>query len=126
MGAHALRVVQPQLLWLQLRLGMAESSTFPRVLGIEAAGMSDDPDGASFARGQKVVTMMGRMARSTRGYAEVVVVPATQVIPIDTELRWETAAYFLRCSRRRPTDPRPCAGIPVRTIMDSRSRGSYA
>src|SRR2546428_172163 len=58
--------------------------------GIECAGTIDDPAGTSFARGQKVVAMMGGMGRAfDGGYAQFAVVPASQVIPIDTDLPWE-------------------------------------
>ncbi|HEX8169732.1 MAG TPA: zinc-binding alcohol dehydrogenase family protein [Thermoanaerobaculia bacterium] len=75
---------------LHLRLGMATNATFPRVPGIECAGTIDDPGDSGFARGQKVVTMMGGMGRAfDGGYAQWTVVPAAQVIPIETELPWE-------------------------------------
>ena len=75
---------------LHLRQGVATNATFPVVPGIECAGTIDDPAGTSFARGQKVVTMMGGMGRAFNGgYAQFTVVPASQVIPIDTELPWE-------------------------------------
>jgi len=76
---------------LHLRQGLATNATFPRVPGIECVGTIDDPGGTSFVRGQKVVTMMGGMGRAfDGGYAQFTVVPASQVIPIDTELPWET------------------------------------
>jgi len=75
---------------LHLRHGLATNATFPRVPGIECAGTIDDPAGTSFARGQKVVAMMGGMGRAfDGGYAQFTVVPASQVIPIDTDLPWE-------------------------------------
>ena len=75
---------------LHLRLGYATTATFPRVPGIECAGTIDDPAGTAFPRGQKVATMMGGMGRTfDGGYAEFTVVPASQVIPIETELPWE-------------------------------------
>jgi NADPH2:quinone reductase len=75
---------------LHLRQGVATNATFPRVPGIECAGTIDDAAGSSFAPGQKVVTMMGGMGRAfDGGYAQYTIVPASQVIPIDTELPWE-------------------------------------
>src|SRR6266550_4711797 len=75
---------------LHLRHGLATNATFPRVPGIECAGTIDDPAGTSFARGQKVVAMMGGMGRAfDGGYAQFTVVPASQVIAIETELPWE-------------------------------------
>jgi NADPH:quinone reductase-like Zn-dependent oxidoreductase len=76
---------------LHLRLGFATNTTFPRVPGIECAGTIDDPGTAPFVPGQKVVAMMGGMGRAfDGGYAEFAVVPASQVIAIETELPWET------------------------------------
>src|SRR6059058_3249557 len=76
---------------LHLRHGLAANATFPRVPGIECAGTIDEPAGTSFARGQKVVAMMGGMGREfDGGYAQFVVVPASQVIAIETDLPWET------------------------------------
>ncbi len=71
---------------LHLRLGLATNATFPRVPGIECAGVLDD------GSGRKVVAMMGGMGRVfDGGYAEYVIVPASQVIPIETGLPWEIA-----------------------------------
>jgi NADPH:quinone reductase len=75
---------------LHLRLGLAEGVTFPRVPGIECAGVVDAAPGTSFRPGQKVVAMMGGMGRVfDGGYAQYTVVPASQVIPIRTDLPWE-------------------------------------
>jgi NADPH:quinone reductase-like Zn-dependent oxidoreductase len=75
---------------LHLRLGLSTGVTFPRVPGIECAGVVDAASGTSFAPGQQVVAMMGDMGRTyDGGYAEYTVVPASNVIPIDTELPWE-------------------------------------
>src|SRR5438045_6049276 len=67
---------------LQTRQGLASGVTFPRVLGIEAAGVvAQCPDG-EFPVGQQVVTMMGGMGRTfDGGYAEYTCVPASQGIP---------------------------------------------
>jgi NADPH:quinone reductase-like Zn-dependent oxidoreductase len=75
---------------LFLRLGLAEGVTFPRVPGIECAGIVDAAPGSSFHPGQQVVAMMGDMGRTyDGGYAEYTVVPASQIIPIATDLPWE-------------------------------------
>jgi NADPH2:quinone reductase len=76
---------------LHTRLGLAAGVTFPRVPGIEAAGTVDaDPDGV-LQPGQKVVAMMGGMGRTyDGGYAEYTVLPRSQIIPISTDLPWET------------------------------------
>lgn len=63
------------------RQGHSPGVTFPRVLGIEAAGLVDyaAPD-SGFEAGEVVVTAMGGMGRAfDGGYAEYTVVPATQV-----------------------------------------------
>jgi NADPH:quinone reductase-like Zn-dependent oxidoreductase len=76
---------------LHTRLGLAQGVTFPRVPGIECAGVVDAAPASSGLRaGQKVVAMMGGMGRTfDGGYAEYTSVPVSQVIPIATELPWE-------------------------------------
>src|SRR5438105_13364553 len=68
---------------LHTRLGLAEGVTFPRVLGIESAGLVDAiPDG-DLPLGQQVAAMMGGMGRTfDGGYAEYTLVPRTHVIPL--------------------------------------------
>lgn len=74
---------------LHTRLGLAQGVTFPRVLGIEATGVIDDPGDSSFHVGQKVATMMGGMGRVfDGGYAEYVSVPTEKVIPFESDLPW--------------------------------------
>jgi len=61
---------------LQTRQGLASGVTFPRVLGIEAAGVVAQCPGGAFPVGQRVVTMMGGMGRTfDGGYAEHTCVP---------------------------------------------------
>ena len=75
---------------LHTRLGLAEGVTLPRVLGIECAGVVDLAPGTGLRPGQQVVAMMGGMGRAyDGGYAEYTVVPASQVIPVETDLPWE-------------------------------------
>jgi NADPH:quinone reductase len=75
---------------LHLRHGIATNAVFPRVPGIECAGVIDDPTTTTFRAGQKVVAMMGGMGREfDGGYAQFTIVPASQVIPIETDLPWE-------------------------------------
>jgi NADPH:quinone reductase len=64
-----------------------------RVSGIECVGIVEaDPDGR-FAPGQKVAALMGGMGRTTDGsYAEYTCVPATNVLPVQSELSWEELA----------------------------------
>jgi NADPH2:quinone reductase len=63
------------------------------VSGIECAGLvQSDPDG-QLAPGQKVVALMGGMGRTINGsYAEYTRVPASNVVPIQTDLPWEELA----------------------------------
>src|SRR5437763_7038584 len=76
---------------LHTRLGLAQGVTFPRVLGIEAAGVVVAAPGGEFEEGQQVAAMMGGMGRSLDGgYAEFTLVPDTQVMPFRSELDWET------------------------------------
>src|SRR6266700_4546829 len=72
---------------LHTRLGLAQGVTFPRVLGIEATGVVAAAPGGEFEDGQQVAAMMGGMGRTfDGGYAEFTSVPATQVIPLRSEL----------------------------------------
>jgi NADPH:quinone reductase len=76
---------------LHTRLGLAEGVTFPRVLGIEAAGVVAECPGGELSVGQQVVTMMGGMGRVfDGGYAEYTCVPAAQVIAFRSGLDWAT------------------------------------
>ena len=76
---------------LHTRLGLAQGVTFPRVPGIEAAGVVAGCPGGEFVVGQQVVAMMGGMGRTfDGGYAEYTCVPATQVIAINSALDWAT------------------------------------
>src|SRR3954463_2153438 len=76
---------------LHTRQGLASGVTFPRVLGIEAAGVVAQCPAGEFAVGQQVVTMMGGMGRPfDGGYAEDTCVPASQVIPFASDLAWST------------------------------------
>ena len=76
---------------LHTRLGLAQGVTFPRVLGIEAAGVVAAAPGSEFEEGQQVAAMMGGMGRTfDGGYAEFTNVPASQVISFRSELDWAT------------------------------------
>lgn len=76
---------------LHTRLGLAVGVTFPRVLGIEAAGVVVDCPGGEFVPGQQVAAMMGGMGRVfDGGYAEYTCVPVSQVIAFKSELDWST------------------------------------
>lgn len=75
---------------LHTRLGLADADvSFPRVLGIEATGIIEAAPDTEFDVGSKAVAMMGGMGRSIDGgYAEYTLVPAANVISVDTELDW--------------------------------------
>lgn len=76
---------------LHTRLGLAEGVTFPRVLGIEAAGTVVRCPGGEFATGQQVAAMVGGMGRTfDGGYAEYTCVPVKQVVPFISSLDWVT------------------------------------
>lgn len=75
---------------LHFRSGVAYSGSFPRIPGIEAAGIVEEAPGGEFSVGAQVMTMMGGMGREfDGGYAEYVLVPARQVIPFSSALPWE-------------------------------------
>jgi NADPH:quinone reductase-like Zn-dependent oxidoreductase len=74
---------------LHMRLGLAEGVTFPRVPGIEAAGVVEECPGGEFVKGQQVAALMGGMGRAfDGGYAEYTCVPASQVVPFHSGLDW--------------------------------------
>jgi NADPH:quinone reductase-like Zn-dependent oxidoreductase len=76
---------------LHTRLGLAVGVTFPRVLGIEAAGTVAACPGGEFQVDQQVATLMGGMGRTfDGGYAEYTCVPAGQVVPFTSSLDWAT------------------------------------
>jgi NADPH:quinone reductase-like Zn-dependent oxidoreductase len=105
LGIRELAVPQPRPGWvlirvkafginrseLHTRLGLARGVTFPRVLGIEAAGVVVAAPGGEFEQGRQVAAMMGGMGRTfDGGYAEFTSVPAAQVIAFRSELDWAT------------------------------------
>ena len=63
------------------------------VSGIECVGLVRDCGDGRFQRGQKVAALMGGMGRTINGsYAEFTCPPATNVLPIETDLQWEEFA----------------------------------
>jgi NADPH:quinone reductase-like Zn-dependent oxidoreductase len=73
------------------RRGQSPGVTFPRVLGIEAAGVVEHAPGGEFGKGDVVVTAMGGMGRQfDGGYAQFTCVPAAQVQAVATKLDWVT------------------------------------
>lgn len=78
---------------LYTRLGHSPSVSFPRVLGIECAGMVEAAPGTAFEAGQTVVATTGGMGRAYDGsYAEFVSVPAASVHAVETRLDWPELA----------------------------------
>jgi NADPH:quinone reductase len=75
------------------RQGHSPNVLFPRVLGIECVGLVEDGGGTGLMPGQKVAAVMGEMGRAyDGGYAEYTLVPGSQVMPLTTDLPWETLA----------------------------------
>lgn len=72
------------------RQGHSPNVKFPRVLGIECVGIVADASDTNLQVGQTVAAVMGEMGRAyDGGYAEYTLVPASQVLPVKTELPWE-------------------------------------
>lgn len=88
-GDVAIRIEAFGLNHAELYMRSGKWGDLPPVTGIECAGTVDvDPTGR-FAQGAKVVALMGGMGRTRNGsYAEMVTVPATNVVAVETELPW--------------------------------------
>jgi len=70
----------------------AEAAT---VSGIECVGLVKSCPGGEFAAGTKVAAFMGGLGRTINGsYAEYTCPPATNVVPIKTDLSWEEFAVI--------------------------------
>ena len=70
-----------------------DAVTFPRVLGIECAGVIEHPSDSGLQQGQSVVALMGLMGREyDGGYAEYALLPVSQVVPVKTKLPWAELA----------------------------------
>ena len=71
------------------RQGHSPNVPFPRILGIEAVGIVEDALAGEFQKGETVATAMGGMGRAFDGsYADYTLVPAGQVLRLDTSLDW--------------------------------------
>ncbi len=71
------------------RQGHSPNLKFPRVPGIEAAGIVEQDPSGQLRPGQTVVTAMGGMGRQFDGsYAQYTCIPAAQLMPIKTSLSW--------------------------------------
>lgn len=75
------------------RLGHSPSVEFPRVLGIECAGIVEAAPDTGFEPGQTVIATTGGMGRAyDGGYAEFTSVPAAHVHAVETTLDWTQLA----------------------------------
>jgi NADPH2:quinone reductase len=78
---------------LYTRLGHSPSVEFPRVLGIECAGIVEAAPDTDFEPGQTVIATTGGMGRAyDGGYAEFTSVPAAHVHAVETTLDWPQLA----------------------------------
>lgn len=78
---------------LYTRLGHSPSVEFPRVLGIECAGIVEAAPDTAFEPGQTVIATTGGMGRAfDGGYAEFTSVPAAHVHGVETTLDWTQLA----------------------------------
>src|SRR6201992_1928314 len=69
------------------------------VLGIECVGVVEEDPSGLLARGATVVALVGGLARDRNGsYAELVTVPATNVIAVATGLGWADLAAIPEAS----------------------------
>lgn len=65
----------------------------PIVPGIECVGVIENPSDSSFAKGDKVVALMGGMGRSFNGsYAEYALLPESHVFKVESNLSWREMA----------------------------------
>lgn len=65
----------------------------PIVPGIECVGEVADPSDSHFAKGDKVIALMGGMGRSFNGsYAEYALLPTTNIFKVETDLDWVSLA----------------------------------
>ena len=66
-----------------------------QVSGIECVGLVKSCPGGEFEVGTKAAAFMGGLGRTINGsYAEYTCPPATNVVPIQTELSWEEFAVI--------------------------------
>lgn len=106
---------------LYARRGDYAEVEFPRVLGTECVGIVDaaGPE-TTLQAGQTVAAVMGGMGRLYNGsYAEYVLAPATHVMPLTTNLSWETLASIPKsflCARGalETLDPQPGQTLLIR------------
>ncbi len=74
---------------LMTRQGDSPDVKFPRILGIECVGVVERDPSGTYAKGQKVMALMGGMGRQFDGaYAEYCLVPSEIVFPFKSDLPW--------------------------------------
>ena len=75
---------------LHFRQGVGSFGSFPRILGLEAVGEVVSAPAGNVPVGSKVAALMGGMGRTIDGgYAEFVAVPASIVVPFESDLPWD-------------------------------------
>jgi len=75
------------------RDGESPSVKFPRILGIECVGIVEQSTTDELQKDQKVISIMGEMGRAFDGsYAEYVLLPNSQIYPVETKLSWSDLA----------------------------------
>ncbi len=75
------------------RQGLSPNVQFPRIQGIEAVGVVEDPSDSDLVRGETVAATMGEMGREFDGsYAEFALLPRSIITRVETSLPWITFA----------------------------------
>ncbi|HEY7264406.1 MAG TPA: zinc-binding dehydrogenase [Trebonia sp.] len=78
---------------LRTRQGHSPNVTFPRVLGIECAGIVAASTDPALPEGTTVAAVMGEMGREfDGGYAEYALLPNSLLMPVTTTVRWDVLA----------------------------------
>ena len=74
------------------RRGDSPSVKLPRIIGIECAGVVEDPSDSIYKKGQRVISLMGGLGRDFDGsYAEYALIPANQIYPIGIDMDMDFA-----------------------------------
>lgn len=76
------------------RKGLSPTVSFPRILGIECAGViAESTDPSRLLQGTPVISFMGEMGRAFDGsYAEYTLLPNQQLYPVSCNLPWADLA----------------------------------
>ena len=104
---------------LMTRKGLSPSVTFPRILGIECVGEVESDLSGQYAKGQKVMALMGEMGRTFDGsYAEFSVVPHNIVNPFESDLPWDILGAIPEMFQTVHGSLHPALGIqPGETLL---------